>query len=122
MLVYNAIRTPDGTLLESRHRHDYLEHKDANGETYMVDGGREYLRRNVTEEPYEELSLYLGDDHDKVREVVRWGKLLESGQVQWITVADLTTPHLEAILEGGHAGGAIKVVLLEEYWQRMEGR
>ena len=37
-LIYNAIRTPDGTVLESRHKHDYQEYQDANGLEYMVDG------------------------------------------------------------------------------------
>ena len=58
-LVYNAIRTPDGTVLESRHRHDHVEYIDKNGKEYMVDGGLEYIRRNVHEDaPYEELSVY----------------------------------------------------------------
>ena len=38
-LVRNAMRTPDGTIIRSRHRHDYVTHKDANGSEYMLDGG-----------------------------------------------------------------------------------
>jgi hypothetical protein len=41
------------------HRHDYVTYTDANGLDYMVDGGNDYLRRNVhTEAPYEELTIY----------------------------------------------------------------
>ena len=33
-LIANALRTPDGTVLESKSRHDYREYVDANGKTY----------------------------------------------------------------------------------------
>ena len=30
-IIINQIRTPDGTLLKSMHRHDYVEYTDKNG-------------------------------------------------------------------------------------------
>ena len=57
-IVLNAIETPDGTVLVSRHRHDYREHTDANGSTYAVDGGSDYLKRSGPRN-YAELSIYL---------------------------------------------------------------
>jgi hypothetical protein len=46
-IILNQIKTPDGTILRSMHRHDYVTHIDKNGLEYMVDGGHDYLRRNV---------------------------------------------------------------------------
>ena len=37
-LIANRIQTPDGTILWSRHRHDYLEYQDDNGETFELIG------------------------------------------------------------------------------------
>ena len=101
-LVYNAIRTPDGTVLESRHRHDYVTYQDKNGKEYMVDGGLEYTRRNVhADAPYEELSVYTTDGHDSVREVVKWGTYGINGDqpLTHILLKDMKTEHIEACLE-----------------------
>jgi hypothetical protein len=101
-LVYNAIRTPDGTIIESKNRHDYVVHKDKNGKEYMVDGGLEYVRRNVhADAPYEELSVYITDGHDKVREVVKWGTYGRDGNqpLTYILLKDMSTEHIRACLE-----------------------
>ena len=101
-LVYNAIRTPDGTVLESMHRHDYNVYVDKNGKEYMVDGGLEYVRRNVhADAPYEELSVYITDGHDKVREVVKWGTYGKDGNqpLTYILLKDMSTEHICACLE-----------------------
>jgi len=64
-ILINQIRTPDGTILISQHRHDYVTYTDKNGLTYMADGGDAYLRRNThPSAPYEELSIYEGDELD----------------------------------------------------------
>ena len=101
-LVYNAIRTPDGTVLESTHRHDYKTYLDKNGKEYMVDGGLEYVRRNVHDDaPYEDLSVYTTDGHDIVREVVKWGTYGINGDqpLTYILLKDMNTEHIRACLE-----------------------
>lgn len=67
-LVYNAIRTPDGTVLESLDRHDFNKYVDKNGKTYIIDGGLEYIRRSFNgdevilakfeDQPHEEIRDY----------------------------------------------------------------
>ena len=67
-LIYNAIRTPDGTELVSHSVHDYKTHLDANGKEYMIDGGRSYVRSSANgDEEY--LTLYVDDSHEKIRKV-----------------------------------------------------
>ena len=53
-IVLNSIMTPDGTVLISHHRHDYVTHLDKNGELYLVDGGTDYLKRFVNFEPFKD--------------------------------------------------------------------
>ena len=57
--VYSAIQTPDGTILESFNRHDYVTHEDTvSGEHYMLDGGLEYTRGSVNKVQAKDLSVY----------------------------------------------------------------
>lgn len=101
-LVANKIRTPDGTILESMHRHDFVVYVDANGKEYMVDGGLDYTRRNIHDDaPYTELSVYTTDSHEVIREAFKWGTRGLSGTdpLKWVVLKDLTTDHIHAILE-----------------------
>lgn len=104
-ILYNAIRTPDGTILESKDRHDFVSHEDKNGFYYSVDGGNEYLKRSVSPDapPYEELSLYDDGDFEKRRKYYKWGSrydkdgnLLEQTILR--PIMELDTEHIEAIL------------------------
>ena len=117
-IVANRIRTPDGTILESMHRHDYVTYVDKNGKQYMVDGGLDYLRRNVHDDaPYEELSVYADDLHIEIRNVFKWGTRGKDGKqpLTYVPLKDLTTPHIEAILETQtHIPGYIRKIFEDE--------
>jgi hypothetical protein len=117
-LLCNRIRTPDGTILESMHRHDYVTYTDANGKEYMVDGGLDYLRRNVHEDaPYEELSLYSDAYHQLIRQAFKWGTRGIDGKqpLSWLVLQDMATDHIEAILETQtHLRDHIRQVFINE--------
>ena len=97
-IVYNAIRTPDGTIIESRTRHDYVTHIDKNGKEYSVDGGIDYLRGSTKD--CTELHIYSDDPHVDVREAFRWGTYGVDGKakLRYVLLKDLSTEHIEAIL------------------------
>lgn len=103
-IIRNAIMTPDGTYLRSYHRHDYVEHLDRfTGETYIVDGGNDYLRRSINTTPPEFMDVYLSDPFHVVREAFVWksyGKNFEHlPDGIYIPLCDMTTDHIRTILE-----------------------
>ena len=98
-LILNALRTPDGTVIQSRHRHDYVTYTDANGKEYMVDGGLDYLRRSIHDDQID-LSEYDDAPHERQRELLTWGTYGIKGDqpLQYKTIADMDTGHLEAVV------------------------
>lgn len=101
-LVAQRIQTPDGTILQSYHRHDYKTHIDAvTGEEYMIDGGIDYCRGSVNKVPAKDLSVYLDDPFEEIREVVCWGTRGKGGKspLTYKPLAVLDTDHIQAILE-----------------------
>jgi len=101
-LLRNAIQTPDGTILESRTRHDYKEYKDKNGWVYMVDGGLDYVRRWVnTHAPAYDLSLSETEPHFFLRDHITWGTYGKLGDqaLSYITIAAMSEGHLQAVLD-----------------------
>ena len=122
MLLYNAIKTPDGTLLESTHRWDYNAHTDANGHAYAVDGGLDYIRR-LGPPDYEELSLTINDDHSKIRECFRWGTRGPNGDqsVLRVKLKDLTTEHIFNILKTqSQISSTVRLAFINELHYRNE--
>jgi hypothetical protein len=115
-LIANALRTPDGTILESKSRHDYKEYVDSNGKTYMVDGGIDYLRRSAHGDEID-MSLYDDQPHETQARVLTWGTYGINGDqpLRWIAIADMETDHLKAVLENvKNIQTVYKTVMLNE--------
>lgn len=123
-IVVNQIMTPDGTIIQSRHRHDYVTHLDKNGLEYMVDGGEAYLRRTYhkttygfwdrmwirlfffLEQPvkdplmYTEMSLYVGDSHEEIRRYVeRGGRGVDGTEpLKYVVLCEISDIWLENLI------------------------
>ena len=120
LLIRNAFRTPDGTILQSRHRHDYVTHTDANGKTYMLDGGLAYVRCSANGDE-EHLIVTLEDTHEVIREACDWGTYGINGDqpLSYITLSNMTTDHIEAVLKNvSSINPAIKIAMQNELEHR----
>jgi hypothetical protein len=112
----NSIRTPDGTVLVSRHRHDYVSHTDKNGEIYFVDGGHDYLHRSTNKEQAEDLSVSFDDNFDKVREVFEWGTYGKDGKqpLTYVKLKDMEVGHIKAVLVTQNLSSLLLNIFLTE--------
>lgn len=99
-LLYNAIRCPDGTIIESRYTHNFVEYTQEDGRRYFVDGGLDYQRVGYSDKDYENLCVYSDDPHSKIRKVFSWGSLGKSGNesIRYIKLKDLEDGYLEALV------------------------
>ena len=100
-LVYNAIRVWDGTILESRGRHDYNTYTDTNGSFFAVDGGLDYARRLGDSTLYTDISIYDDDKHEVVRKAFSWTSYGKDGRqpAKRQALEDMGLEHIQAILE-----------------------
>lgn len=79
-ILQNSLITPDGTELISRHRHDFVKHKDkVTDRDYCVDGGTSYLRRSFQGDEVDTTQYYDPDDHEHNRQYAVWGTYGKSG-------------------------------------------
>jgi len=99
-IIRNALQTPDGTIIESRHRHDYQTHTDANGREYMVDGGLDYVRRSAHGDETD-LTVTLDDPHVVVREALTWGTRGPNSDqpLTYVKLSDMESDHIQACLK-----------------------
>lgn len=99
-IIQNAIKTPDGTILVSSHVHDFRQYEDANGKTYFVDGGTEYLRRTFTED-YEDLTVYSDDSFEQARKKLLRGGCGKNGdeEFKWTPLAEMSDEWIEAAIK-----------------------
>tara|TARA_R110002020_G_scaffold225437_1_gene435540 strand:+ start:61 stop:516 length:456 start_codon:yes stop_codon:yes gene_type:complete len=123
-LILNRIKTPDGTILTSYHRHDYKSYFDKNGHYYYVDGGLDYHRcsshntkRNWFErkvlEPllgysdplqHDNLCVYSDAPFEIIRKSLHWGRNMDKDKnilpkTIYSRICDLGTEHIKAIVE-----------------------
>lgn len=121
-LIKNSIMTPDQTILTSRHRHDFKSHKDKNGEIYICDGGIDYIKRSVNNEPYSDLSLYSDDPFEKLREGLEWGTCGRNGdeELKYKSVSNMSTKHIKAILSNCIVADYMKEIFEKELIHRNE--
>ena len=101
-IIANRIKTPDGTILQSFHRYDYKSYTDKNGLTYMVDGGNDCMRRTVhMDAPYDDMTVYIDDPFQEIREAFHWGTRGKDGKqpLKWKPLCKLADDHLAAIIE-----------------------
>lgn len=121
-LIRNAIRTPDGTILTSRTRHDFVSHTDANGDKYVLDGGLDYRRMlgDNLHGGHDDLSVYSDDSFAKKRLAAMWGTRGIKGDqpLTYKRVADMDTDHLIAVLETQNPYKQIRAVMIEELAHR----
>lgn len=115
--IYNAIKTPDGTVLWCKHRHDFKNYFDSvSNEVYFNDGGESYVRRSVNSVPYEDLAVWVDTDNPKLTTAVRsapfWRSYGKNGEFLpdgvYLSLDKMETEHIEAILETqGHIQGSV---------------
>ena len=99
-LLVKRWRTPDGTVLTSRHRHDFVSHKDKKtGLTYIVDGGLDYLRV-FNQGSMINLCVYSDETFEVTREACEWGSRGITGKspIEYTTISKMSEAHIEAVL------------------------
>jgi hypothetical protein len=97
-MLVSRWQCPDGTILESKHRHDYASHEDTKtGEHCFIDGGCDYVRSSGN---LVDLSIYSDDSHDVIRLYFTWGTYGINGDEpkRYVPLKDLTEDHIRAIL------------------------
>ena len=119
-LIANRWQCPDGTILESKHRHGYVQHLDkVTGKVYALDGGLDYIRYT---QGMTDVSVYTDSPHELQREFVTWGTRGQDGKqkLKYILLKDLSTEHIESILLNcTYIEGHIKTLFKNELEYRL---
>jgi hypothetical protein len=99
-IISSRLQTPDGTVLHSKHRHDYVTHTDVNGKEYMLDGGYDYIRCSANGDE-KMLTVYTDDSHEIIRQSATWGTFGKNGDEPYkvVKIADMDPYHLRACLD-----------------------
>lgn len=122
-LIANIWRTPTGEILQSKHRHDFVQDSAGN----FIDGGLEgYTRRggDILNENWENLCVYSDDPHEAKRKAFKWCTYGKDGKSipEWITIAQMEEDHIWSILktQGDSLPEHIREMFVEELQYREE--
>lgn len=121
-ILFNIIKTPDGTILTSLHQHDCKMYTDkVSGEIYINDGGTSYLRRSINIVPFTDISIYSDSPFEVLREHLTWGTYGKNGDepLQRNPIKDLSSEHIQAILTNC---GYISEIMKESLNKELEYR
>lgn len=97
ILIANKIQTPDGTILWSKHRHDFVCHIDKiNGEKYCLDGGNDYVKTHYDKTLPTFCPIYSTDDFEIVRQNLLRGTYGKDGkeEFRYIPLCEMTDEHI----------------------------
>jgi hypothetical protein len=101
-ILFNAIKTPDGNVLSSRHRHDFVVHTDeVTGKKYGVDGGADYFRRIGDVSDCEDLSITDKTPMSEIRQKFHWGSYGVNGDepLKMIRMSEMSNSHIQAVIK-----------------------
>lgn len=104
-ILVSQIECPDGTMLVSRHGHDYVTHTcTKTGLEFMLDGGNDDQQYNVYESyPFEVInrSIYSDDDFELIRQHYCRGGRGKNGDkpLQWVPLCEMSNEWLEACIK-----------------------
>lgn len=120
-IIYNALKTPDGTIIRSRYIHDYVEYVDQNGKTYMIDGGTCYVRCSVNGDETM-LTLYDDEPHEVQRQFIDWGTYGKDGNQPFklVKVAEMEKEHILAVLQNCTVAPYIRNCMERELEERID--
>lgn len=126
-IIYNGIRCPDGVVIQSKHRHHFVEHVQKDGRQYFVDGGWVYQRIGYSDEEFENLITYTDDPIEKIREHFSWVQRFDSNLIALPKpirrkLKDISDKHLEALVTWTETDYAphINLMFLKEQTYRGE--
>lgn len=117
LIFRNSIVTPDGTELISQHRHDYVLYTDANGQSFGIDGGNDYLRRTHDAVLFgKDTSITSNSPIEDIRGFLSWGTYGKEGKSPYkrVLLKDMSNNHILAIIETQKIHDLLKEVFYRE--------
>lgn len=99
-LIANRIKLPNGVVLHSKHRHDYVS-AECDGKHYSVDGGNDYQRYDSDVQDFEDASVYSDSHFDEIREVLyRGGRGVNGDEpLKYVLLKDMSDDWVKAVVE-----------------------